>query len=151
LADWSDEDTSKQVHGRWAKVVILRYMFTLEELEEDPAALIELKEDVREECEKIGEVTNVVLFDAEKDGIMSVRFADEEDALECVRVGPRKVVVDGQVMNGRYFSGRKIEADTYDGKARYKKAKGGTAGDDGGDEVTRLEKFGAWLEDGNDA
>ena len=61
-------------------------MFTLNELEEDPAALIELKEDVREECEKIGEVTNVVLFDAEKDGIMSVRFADEEDATECVRV-----------------------------------------------------------------
>jgi len=53
-------------------------------------------------------------------------------------------------MNGRYFSGRKIEAEIYDGKVRYKKAKGGSAGDDGGDEATRLEKFGAWLEDGND-
>jgi HIV Tat-specific factor 1 len=61
-------------------------MFTLDELEEDPAALIELKQDVREECEKIGEVTNVVLFDAEPDGIMSVRFADEEDALGCIKV-----------------------------------------------------------------
>jgi len=61
-------------------------MFTLEELEEDPAALIELKQDVREECEKIGEVTNVVLFDAEPDGVMSVRFADEDDASECVKV-----------------------------------------------------------------
>ena len=61
-------------------------MFTLKELEEDPAALIELKQDVREECEKIGEVTNVVLFDAEKDGIMSVRFAKEEDAKECITV-----------------------------------------------------------------
>lgn len=61
-------------------------MFTLEELEEDPAALLELKQDVREECEKIGEVTNVVLFDGEKDGIMSVRFAEEEDAVECVKV-----------------------------------------------------------------
>jgi len=61
-------------------------MFTLEELEQDPAALIELKEDVREECEKIGEVTNVTLFDGEKDGVMSVRFADDEDALKCVDV-----------------------------------------------------------------
>ena len=61
-------------------------MFTLKELEEDPAALIELKEDVREECEKIGEVTNVALFDAEADGIMSVRFVNEEDAVDCVKV-----------------------------------------------------------------
>ena len=88
LADWDDEDVQPQAYGRWAKVVILRYMFTLEELEQDPAALLELKEDVREECGKLGEVTNVVLFDAEKDGIMSVRFADEESAIDCVKVYP---------------------------------------------------------------
>jgi HIV Tat-specific factor 1 len=63
-------------------------MFTLQELDEDPKALIELKEDVRDECEKLGEVTNVVLFDEEEDGIMSVRFANEEDALKCVTVCP---------------------------------------------------------------
>jgi HIV Tat-specific factor 1 len=63
-------------------------MFTLHELEDDPAAMIELKQDVREECEKLGEVTNVVLYDAEEDGIMSVRFADEEKAVECVKVPP---------------------------------------------------------------
>ena len=88
LADWDDNDYPQQTHGRWAKVVILRHMFTLQELEEDPKALIELKEDVREECGKIGEVTNVVLFDGEEDGIMSVRFAHEEDALKCVTVPP---------------------------------------------------------------
>lgn len=54
-------------------------------------------------------------------------------------------------MNGRYFSGRRIEAEIYDGKVRYKKAKGGTAGDDDADDTTRLEKFGAWLEDGNES
>jgi HIV Tat-specific factor 1 len=53
-------------------------------------------------------------------------------------------------MNGRWFSGRRIEAQIYDGKVRYKKAKGGTAGDGTEDEEMRLEKFGAWLEDGND-
>jgi HIV Tat-specific factor 1 len=53
-------------------------------------------------------------------------------------------------MNRRYFSGRQIEAEIYDGKVRYKKAKGGTIGDEASDETTRLEKFGAWLEDGND-
>jgi HIV Tat-specific factor 1 len=115
-------------------------MFTLQELERDPVALIELKQDVREESEKIGEVTNVVLYDAEKDGIMSVRFAEEDDAQECVRI-----------MNGRYFDGRKIEAEIYDGKVRYKKTKGTGSSDDMFEDDARLEKFGAWLqEDGND-
>jgi HIV Tat-specific factor 1 len=53
-------------------------------------------------------------------------------------------------MGGRYFSGRQIQADIYDGKVRYRKAKGGTAEDDTGDETTRLEKFGTWLEGGNE-
>lgn len=39
-------------------------MFTLQELEEDPTLLLDLKEDVRDECEKTcGEVTNVTLYD----------------------------------------------------------------------------------------
>ena len=49
-------------------------------------------------------------------------------------------------MEGRWFGGRQIEAEIYDGKIRYKKAKGGTVGDEAGDEQARLEKFGAWLE-----
>lgn len=47
-------------HGR---VVVLKYMFTQQELEEDKSLLLDLKEDVREECETLGEVTNVVLYD----------------------------------------------------------------------------------------
>lgn len=38
-------------------------MFSLESLEKDPALLLELKEDVREEAETMGQVTNVVLYD----------------------------------------------------------------------------------------
>lgn len=38
-------------------------MFTLKELKEDASLLLDLKEDVREECETLGEVTNVVLYD----------------------------------------------------------------------------------------
>lgn len=88
LADWDDDDYPQHTGGRWEKVIILRYMFTLKELAEDPVALIELKQDVREECEKLGEVTNVVLFDGEEDGIMTVRFTDERAAAECIKVCP---------------------------------------------------------------
>lgn len=46
-----------------SRVVVLKHMFTLKELEEDAALLLDLKEDVREECASLGEVTNVVLYD----------------------------------------------------------------------------------------
>lgn len=44
-------------------MVVLKHMFTLQELAEDATLLLDLKEDVREECSSLGEVTNVVLYD----------------------------------------------------------------------------------------
>jgi len=38
-------------------------MFTLDQLEKDPGLALELKEDVRDEAETIGTVTNVTLYD----------------------------------------------------------------------------------------
>lgn len=46
-----------------SRVVVLQHMFTLQELEEDASLLLDLKDDVREECSGLGEVTNVVLYD----------------------------------------------------------------------------------------
>jgi HIV Tat-specific factor 1 len=66
--------------------VVLKHMFTLQELEEDPTALLDLKEDIREECEKLGEVTNVVLYDQEEDGVVTVRFKEPATAMACVQV-----------------------------------------------------------------
>lgn len=48
--------------------------------------MLEIKEDIRDECSKLGEITNVVLFDREPDGVASVRFANPEAAKACVRV-----------------------------------------------------------------
>jgi HIV Tat-specific factor 1 len=73
LEDWDSEDefgpslapTDKDNHAanKNARVVVLKHMFTLEELEEDASLLLDLKEDVRDECSTLGEVTNVVLYD----------------------------------------------------------------------------------------
>lgn len=46
-----------------SRVVVLKHMFTLQELEEDATLLLDLKEDVRDECLSLGDVTNVVLYD----------------------------------------------------------------------------------------
>lgn len=50
--------------------------------------LLDLKQDIREECEKLGVVTNVVLYDAEDDGVVSVKFANADSAKECIQVPP---------------------------------------------------------------
>ena len=49
LADWDDDDPQQSVEAssRWDKVVILKHMFTLDELSEDPAAILDIKEDIR--------------------------------------------------------------------------------------------------------
>ncbi|KAH0558616.1 hypothetical protein GP486_004733 [Trichoglossum hirsutum] len=141
LADWDDDDPSTlpDTSSRWDKVVILKHMFTLQELEEDPAAILDIKDDVREECAKLGEVTNVVLFDKEAEGVASVRFADADAAKACVRL-----------MDGRYFSGTRVEAYIADGTEKFRKSseRKFDAHDEGeGDEEgQRLDKFGSWLE-----
>ncbi|KAM0178747.1 hypothetical protein ACHAPF_003449 [Botrytis cinerea] len=114
LADWSDDEPSALVESssKWDKVVILKHMFTLKELEEDPAAMLDIKEDIRDECGKLGELTNVVLYDLEKDGVASVRFANAESAKACVKL-----------MNGRKFDGQEVEAYITDGKEQFKKSK----------------------------
>lgn len=103
LADWDDDDPQAlpDTSSRWDKVVVLKHMFTPEELKADPVAVLDIKEDVREEAEKLGEVTNVVLYDKEEDGTVTVRFSDATAAKACVRV-----------FNGRNFDERTVSLQT---------------------------------------
>jgi hypothetical protein len=55
-------------------------------MKEDVEAILDIKEDVRTECSKIGEVTNVVLYDLEPEGVVTVKFAEPDDAQSCVTV-----------------------------------------------------------------
>ncbi len=113
LADWSDDEPSAIVgpNSKFDKLVVLKHMFTLEELAEDPAAILDIKEDIKEECSKLGEVADVVLFDLEKEGVASVRFSDPDAAKACVGV-----------MNGRSFAGQEVVAYISDGKEQFKKS-----------------------------
>ena len=86
-------------------------MFTPQELKDDPSLLLELTEDVREEAENLGDVTNVVLYDVssnlsrldvqltypqlEPEEVMTVKFRDPINAQACVsfRSVPGKEVI----------------------------------------------------------
>ncbi|KAK9766649.1 hypothetical protein K7432_004135 [Basidiobolus ranarum] len=83
--DWFEADEAKAAE-KYNKVVILKHMFTQQEIEDDPALLIDLKEDIRSECEKLGEVTNIVVFDKTEDGVCSVKFREKLGADACIKV-----------------------------------------------------------------
>jgi len=61
-------------------------MFTLKELEEDATLLLDLKEDVREECETIGEVTNVTLYDVRLSFSLSLSRGDFSPPVTLTRL-----------------------------------------------------------------
>ncbi|OSD06718.1 hypothetical protein PYCCODRAFT_1430915 [Trametes coccinea BRFM310] len=144
LGEWDDEDgfgpsktedDKMNVMNKHGRVVVLKHMFTLKELEEDSSLLLDLKEDVREECSTLGEVTNVILYDEEPEGIMTVKFKDPLSAQACVLK-----------MNGRFFAGRRIEAYLYAGRQRFKRSgHGDTLGDGEENEKKRLDDFARWL------
>ncbi|KAJ2028158.1 hypothetical protein IWW57_002291 [Coemansia sp. S610] len=159
--DWFEG--GEEVAERHKRTVILAHMFTLEEIEEDVTLVLDLAEDVRTECEKLGTVTSVKVYDMSESGIVAVKFKDELPAQACV-----------QAMNGRFFAGRQIEASIYDGRTRYKSSAkvgrvsgknkasvGGHLEADGGnssefsddehdeeeeEEEKRMEKYSQWLE-----
>jgi len=138
LADWDDDDPQAlpDTSSRWDKVVILKHMFTLQEIEEDPAVMLEIKEDIREECEKLGPVTNVQLFDKEDEGVASVRYQNATAAEACVRL-----------MNGRWFDERQLQAFIATGNEKFKRSKPKQVDlDDDDEEAGRLDEFGSWLE-----
>ncbi|EGR51229.1 uncharacterized protein TRIREDRAFT_57178 [Trichoderma reesei QM6a] len=117
LADWDDDEpylAPVQPNSKRDRTVILRHMFTLQELEEDPAALLEIKEDIRDECSKLGPVTSVVLYDLEPEGVVSVRFKTAEAAAACIKL-----------MHGRSFGGNIVHATLATGE-KFKKSQNET-------------------------
>ncbi|KAK0366811.1 hypothetical protein LTR02_005743 [Friedmanniomyces endolithicus] len=140
LADWDDDDPQAlpETSSRWDKVVVLKSMFTLAELSTDPHAISDIIEDVREECEKLGQIANITLFDLEAEGVVTVRFTDARAAQACIRA-----------FGGRWFDKRQIVARTADGSERFRKSKGKKGGVKEGveEEAERLEAFSRSIEE----
>ncbi|XP_018410551.1 PREDICTED: HIV Tat-specific factor 1 [Nanorana parkeri] len=106
--DWRPEKKANENRKRHERVIIIRNMFHPKDFEEDPLVLNEIREDLRSECEKFGQVKKVLIFDRHPDGVASVSFkvADEGDA--CILA-----------LNGRWFGGRQLLVETWDGVTDY--------------------------------
>jgi HIV Tat-specific factor 1 len=128
LAEWSDNEeevaeTFAPKKNKWAKYCIVKPCFTLAELDEDDTAILDIKEEMREEAEKHGDVTNITLYDKEPEGIVSIRFREFESA-EKFR----------DANNGRFFGGPKVEITIPDDRFRFRKSARGNSLDSSDEE-----------------
>ncbi|KAL0205443.1 hypothetical protein P9112_000750 [Eukaryota sp. TZLM1-RC] len=91
------------------RTVVLRNMFTIQEMETEAGLTSELRADVHEECIKFGHVEKVSIFSNNPEGIVTVRFKERACAVDCVHV-----------FNGRIYDGKVVIADLWDGKEKFK-------------------------------
>ncbi|KAM6151335.1 17S U2 SnRNP complex component HTATSF1 [Rhynchocyon petersi] len=106
--DWRPERKAGPSRMRHERVVILKNMFHPMDFEDDPLVLNEIREDLRVECSKFGQIKKLILFDRHPDGVASVSFRDPEEADYCI-----------QTLDGRWFGGRQITAEPWDGTTDY--------------------------------
>jgi hypothetical protein len=90
--------------GIWLRRIAISTRLT-RAVQEDVEAILDIKEDVRDECTKIGEVTNVVLYDQEPEGVVTVKFTQPDDAQECIRVRCFCSAFDSPVFRSPIFGG----------------------------------------------
>lgn len=108
LFDWRPE----RMRGeplKCERVVILKNLFTPEDFDRDVQLLLEYQQDIRSECLKCGDVRKVIIYDRHPEGVAQVTFREPAEAQACI-----------QLLNGRWFSQRKISAEIWDGKTKYK-------------------------------
>ena len=54
-----------------------------------------LEEDVRMECEKLGEILRIKIFEKNSEGVIQIKFKEALAAENCIKL-----------MNNRFFDGR---------------------------------------------
>ena len=113
--------------------LVLKGLFSPEEARSTPGFAAELEADVRQECSKIGPVERLRVFGGNPEGVVTGRFRTEAAAAAAA----------GR-MAGRFFGGRQIEADLWDGVSNFyvKPAKESEE-----EQAARLERFARELEE----
>jgi len=88
--------------------VIIKYMFDPVEASKDPQFYENLRTEIDTEFQKLGTVEALKIFERNPEGVIAVKYSYEFDALKCI-----------EKMNGRWFDGRQLVAEFYDGFSNY--------------------------------
>ncbi|KAF8367071.1 cus-2 [Pristionchus pacificus] len=89
--------------------VVIKRLFTLDEMIEDASRIFSLKEELSKSCATYGNVKKVVVYDNNPDGVATVSFDSTDGSDQAVKM-----------LNGRPVRGRNLEAALWDGKTKYK-------------------------------
>jgi HIV Tat-specific factor 1 len=128
---WADEGTDDSTG---LCIVILRNMFTIDEMKSSDGFLEDLREDIVHELEEsCGSVTTAIIFDRHPEGVVFVKFEAPGAAALCINK-----------MNGRFFAGKRIICGYWDGVEDFKEK------EDESEAEKREEEFGKWIESVND-
>ncbi|XP_013793531.1 HIV Tat-specific factor 1 homolog isoform X2 [Limulus polyphemus] len=130
LFDWRPEMLRGQ-RLRCERVVVIKNMFDPKEFEVDATLILEYQKDLRDECSKCGEVKKVTIYDRHPEGVVLVTFKEPEEADQCIAL-----------MNKRWFAGRQLSAETWDGRTKY------TVIETEDEKKKRLETWEGFLEGG---
>lgn len=108
LFDWRPEKMIGE-RSKHERVVIVKNLFESSMFDKDVGLILEFQQDLREECSKCGEVRKVIIYDRHPEGVAQINMSCAEEADECVNL-----------LNGRWFGKRKITAEIWDGKTKFK-------------------------------
>ncbi|VDK44319.1 unnamed protein product [Anisakis simplex] len=88
--------------------IVMKNMFSLEQMMANATLLLDLKEQMRKACERFGVVKKVVVHDNNPEGVICVTFGNVEQSDLAVRS-----------LNGRVVGNRKIDVSLWDGKTKF--------------------------------
>uniref|UniRef100_A0A1B0CDY9 Putative transcription elongation factor tat-sf1 n=1 Tax=Lutzomyia longipalpis TaxID=7200 RepID=A0A1B0CDY9_LUTLO len=108
LFDWRP-DKMRGERAKHERVVTVKNLFTPETFDKEVQLILEYQNDLREECKKCGTVRKVIIYDRHPEGVAQVTMADPDEADLVVKL-----------LHGRFFGQKKLTAELWDGKAKYK-------------------------------
>ena len=86
-------DKMRGERGKHEKVVVIKNMFDVKDVDADPGLILDYSNNIRTQCSKFGTVTKVILYDKHPEGVCQIFFKDPSEADMAV-----------QMLNGRLFS-----------------------------------------------
>lgn len=103
---WADEDDDQQkpTAPSAQRITILKNVF-----DPDTADYTIIKQDMIEGCSPFGKVEKITIFEKSVEGAVAIKFNTIQACLHCI-----------SVMNHRWYDGRCISAEIYDGKSDYR-------------------------------
>ncbi|KAL1394324.1 hypothetical protein pipiens_003085 [Culex pipiens pipiens] len=110
LFDWRPEKMRGE-RSKHERIVIVKNLFEPELFDREVHLLLEYQNDLREECNKCGTCRRVLVFDRHPEGVAQVTMSDPEEADLVVKL-----------LHGRFFGKRKLTAEIWDGRTKYRVA-----------------------------